>query len=135
MRPVSAPDIENGTVVVDGDTIVYAGPREGAPEGSDVALGDVVLSPGLVNAHTHLDLTALRGKFDGLNFFEWIRALTKARSAMSPEELLESSRAGIREGLRAGDERLGFGGVAFEVDRFGHGRAGRFLKDLAGAPR
>ena len=102
MRPVSAPDIENGTVVVDGDTIVYAGPREGAPEGSDVALGDVVLSPGLVNAHTHLDLTALRGKFDGLNFFEWIRALTKARSAMSPEELLESSRAGIREGLRAG---------------------------------
>jgi 5-methylthioadenosine/S-adenosylhomocysteine deaminase len=102
VRPVSAPDIENGTVVVDGDSIVYVGPRGDAPAGSDVELGDVVLAPGLVNAHTHLDLTALRGKLDGLNFFDWIRALTKARAAMSPEELLESSRAGIREGLRAG---------------------------------
>lgn len=99
---MSAPDIENGTVVVDGDTIVYAGPRAGAPVGDDVELGDVILSPGLVNAHTHLDLTALRGRFDGLGFFDWIRALTKARAAMSPAELLESARDGIREGLRAG---------------------------------
>jgi cytosine/adenosine deaminase-related metal-dependent hydrolase len=88
--------------VVDGDTIVYAGPRDGAPAGSDVELGEVILAPGLVNAHTHLDLTALRGQFEGLTFFEWIRALTKARAAMSPEELLGSARAGIREGLRAG---------------------------------
>jgi cytosine/adenosine deaminase-related metal-dependent hydrolase len=102
VRPVSGPDIENGTVVVDGEVIAYVGPRAGAPPGADTELGDVILAPGLVNAHTHLDLTVLRGRFDGLKFFEWIRALTAARAALSADELLESARAGIREGLLAG---------------------------------
>lgn len=102
VRPVSAPDIENGTVAVEGATITYIGPRNGAPRGDDADLGDVMLTPGLVNAHTHLDLTALRGRFDGLSFFEWIRALTAERNALSPNELLESARLGIREGLVAG---------------------------------
>jgi 5-methylthioadenosine/S-adenosylhomocysteine deaminase len=99
---VCGPDVEHGTVGVAGDVITYVGPRDGAPAGRDVELGDVVLAPGLVNAHTHLDLTAMRGQFDGLPFFEWIRALTAARAALTPEALLEGARAGIREGLRAG---------------------------------
>ncbi len=99
---MSAPDIENGTVAVEGAVITYVGPRAAAPPGRDVELGDVVLAPGLVNAHTHLDLTVLRGRFDGLGFFDWIRALTAARAALSPDQLLESARAGIREGLLAG---------------------------------
>ncbi|MFI5232111.1 MAG: amidohydrolase family protein [Gemmatimonadales bacterium] len=102
VRPVSAPDIQDGTVAVDGARIAYVGPRAGAPPGVDVELGDVVLAPGLVNAHTHLDLTVLRGRFDGLPFFEWIRALTAERAALFADELLESARAGIREGLLAG---------------------------------
>jgi cytosine/adenosine deaminase-related metal-dependent hydrolase len=102
VRPVSGPDIENGTVVVEGDVIVYVGRRSGAPAGHETDLGDVILGPGLVNAHTHLDLTVLRGRFDGLKFFDWIRALTAARAALAPAELLESARAGIREGLLAG---------------------------------
>ena len=102
VRPVGAPDVENGTVAVEGGTIAYVGARASAPPGSDVELGDVVLAPGLVNAHTHLDLTVLRGRFDGLPFFDWIRALTAARAALLPDELAESARAGIREGLRAG---------------------------------
>jgi cytosine/adenosine deaminase-related metal-dependent hydrolase len=102
VRPVSGPDIENGTVVVEGGLIAYVGPRSNAPAGDEIDLGDVILGPGLVNAHTHLDLTVLRGRFDGLQFFEWIRALTAARAALTPGELLDSARAGIREGLLAG---------------------------------
>jgi cytosine/adenosine deaminase-related metal-dependent hydrolase len=102
VRPIVAPDIEHGTVVVDGETIAYVGPRASAPTGRDVDLGDVILAPGLVNAHTHLDLTVLRGQFDGLPFFDWIRALTAARAAMSAGALLASARAGIVEGLQAG---------------------------------
>ena len=102
VRPVSGPDIENGTVVVEGERIAFVGARSAAPPGRDVELGDVILGPGLVNAHTHLDLTVLRGRFDGLTFFGWIRALTAARAALSPEQLLDSSRDGIREGVRAG---------------------------------
>jgi len=102
VRPVCRPDIENGSVVVEGDIITYVGPRSGAPPGRDVELGDAILAPGLVNAHTHLDLTVFRGRFRGLPFFEWIRELTEARAALSPGELLDSARDGIREGLLAG---------------------------------
>jgi 5-methylthioadenosine/S-adenosylhomocysteine deaminase len=99
---VSGPDIESGTVVVEGDIITWVGPRALAPPGRDVELGDVILAPGLVNAHTHLDLTVMRGRFGGLSFFEWVRALTAARAELSAEQLLDSARAGIREGLLAG---------------------------------
>ncbi len=99
---MSGPDIESGTVVVDGDIISWVGPRALAPPGRDVELGDVILAPGLVNAHTHLDLTVMRGRFGGLSFFEWIRALTAARAGLSAEQLLDSARGGIREGLLAG---------------------------------
>lgn len=102
VRPVGGPDIENGTVAVEGERITYVGARDAAPPGDDVELGDVILGPGLVNAHTHLDLTVLRGRFEGLSFFAWIRALTAARAELSPAQLLDSARDGIREGLRAG---------------------------------
>ncbi len=100
--PIASAAIEDGTVVVDEKIIAYVGPRSSAPAGRDVELGDVTLAPGLVNAHTHLDLTALRGTLNELPFFDWIRALVAARAALTPGQLLESSRAGIRDGLRAG---------------------------------
>lgn len=99
---MNGPDIERGTVVVEGDIITWVGPRALAPPGPDVELGDVILAPGLVNAHTHLDLTVMRGRLAGLPFFEWIRKLTAARLDLSPAQLLDSARAGIREGLLAG---------------------------------
>jgi 5-methylthioadenosine/S-adenosylhomocysteine deaminase len=99
---VCRPDIENGSVVIEGDVITYVGERTLAPPGRDVELGDSILAPGLVNAHTHLDLTVFRGRFGGLPFFEWIRQLTEARAALPAGELVDSAREGIREGLLAG---------------------------------
>jgi imidazolonepropionase len=46
--------VEDGAVVVEGERIVYVGPRVGAPNGATVVeLGDSVVTPGLVDAHTH----------------------------------------------------------------------------------
>jgi imidazolonepropionase len=45
---------DNGVVVVDAGRLVYVGPRAGAPPGVPIEeLGDCVLTPGLVDAHTH----------------------------------------------------------------------------------
>jgi len=81
----------------------FVAQRREAPKGTDVDLGDAVLLPGLVNAHTHLELTAMRGFLEGLDFVSWIRQLTAARAAVLDEAaMLDSARVGIAEGLQAG---------------------------------
>jgi 5-methylthioadenosine/S-adenosylhomocysteine deaminase len=101
--PISAPPIANGTVAEHDGRIVYVGTRRGAPPGEDHDLGDALLLPGLVNAHTHLELTAMRGLLENLPFREWIAALQSAkRAVLAPDALLDAARLGIVEGLRAG---------------------------------
>jgi len=104
--PISTAPIADGTVVEREGRIAYVGPRAGAPpasDGPDVDLGDALLLPGLVNAHCHLELTAMRGFLDGLSFREWILRLTHARRAvLSYDDLLDAARLGIEEGVRAG---------------------------------
>ena len=101
--PVTSPPEADGVVAVNGDRIVYAGPASDAPPGDEVHLGDVILVPGLINAHCHLELTAMRGFLEDLDFRRWILRLTSARQAvLDREALLDSARYGIEEGLRAG---------------------------------
>ena len=101
--PISRPPLEHATVAEQSGRIAYVGPRVGAPPGVDVDLGEVALMPGLVNAHTHLELTVMRGLLENLDFRSWLQRLTRARrEALSPDALIDSARAGIAEGLLAG---------------------------------
>jgi 5-methylthioadenosine/S-adenosylhomocysteine deaminase len=101
--PVTSPPEADGVVAVDGERIVFAGAAAEAPPGDEVNLGDVILMPGLVNAHCHLELTAMRGFLEDLDFRRWILRLTSARQAVFDRDaLLDSARYGIEEGLRAG---------------------------------
>ncbi|MEP7085819.1 MAG: amidohydrolase family protein, partial [Gemmatimonadota bacterium] len=101
--PISSPPIRDGTVVELAGRIVYVGPREDAPDGVDRDLGDCALLPGLVNAHTHLELTVFRGLLEDLTFRDWIVRLQALKVAvMTPERYLDSARFGIAEGVRAG---------------------------------
>jgi cytosine/adenosine deaminase-related metal-dependent hydrolase len=101
--PVTQPPIENGCVVEDGGKIVYVGSAKSAPAGEDHDFGDAVLLPGLINAHTHLELTSMRGFLEDLCFNDWIDKLRSSRKeALTDEMLLDSARYGIVEGLHAG---------------------------------
>ena len=101
--PISATPIADGVVAVDGSLIVWVGSGDGGPAGEERDLGDVVLLPGLVNSHCHLELTAMRGFLEDLDFRSWILRLTSSRRAvLDREALLDSARYGIEEGLRAG---------------------------------
>ncbi|MEO5817429.1 MAG: amidohydrolase family protein [Gemmatimonadaceae bacterium] len=102
--PVSSAPFSDGTVAVENGRIAYVGPRSAAPTGGDeLDLGDVILTPGLVNAHCHLELTAMRGFLDGLGFREWILRLTAARRAVLTQEMmLDAARLGVAEGLQHG---------------------------------
>ncbi|MBE3075952.1 MAG: amidohydrolase, partial [Actinobacteria bacterium] len=94
--PITQPPIENGTVAESDGVITYVGPRAGAPAGDDHELGDAILLPGLVNTHTHLELTAMRGFLEDICFTDWIDKLRLSRTeALTTETLLDSARFGI----------------------------------------
>jgi cytosine/adenosine deaminase-related metal-dependent hydrolase len=101
--PITARPIEDGVVAVDGDRIAWVGPRSDAPAGESKELGEAVLLPGLVNAHTHLELTALRGFLENLDFARWITRLQGVKKAVfDRERFLDAARFGVREGLTYG---------------------------------
>jgi len=101
--PISAPPIENGTVTVSDGRIGYVGPRAGAPRGDDRDLGDALLMPGLVNAHSHLELTLMRGFLEDLDFASWIMRLNGVKWAvLDRASMLDAARLGLVEGIRNG---------------------------------
>ena len=77
--PITAPPLRNGAVLVDeSGRIAAVGPDEAVPSPPGVPserFEDAVLMPGLVNAHTHLELTGLGGAVVEGSFPDWIRRL------------------------------------------------------------
>jgi len=107
--PVSAAAIEHGAVAVEGPRIAGVGPHSEIvakfPAAQIEALGDAVILPGLINTHTHLELTALRGYLEKEenDFFAWLRKLTIARlERMTPDDIRVSATWGACEAVRAG---------------------------------
>jgi cytosine/adenosine deaminase-related metal-dependent hydrolase len=115
--PVSAPPLEGGLVTVAGDRIAAVEPS--GTRSADVDLGDAAVIPGLVNAHTHLDLGGLRGQVPCAgDFTGWLRAVVAHRRARTPEQVRADVRAGIAESLAAGVTLVGdvsAGGASWEA--------------------
>jgi len=94
--PISDGPIRAGGVLVDAGRIVAVGParvlasHELAAERHD--FDGCMISPGLVNAHTHLTLTALSGVVPPLRFAEW---LPKLVAAMRPWEVADHEASGV----------------------------------------
>ncbi len=107
--PVATPPIADGTVITDGDRITWVGPRANAPAGGrDEELADSILTPGLVNAHTHLDLTMMRGALEDLPFFDWVRTLTRIkREVLLDDDFRAAALLGAAEGLSRGVTTFG----------------------------
>ena len=74
-----------------------------APPGvPELSFGGAALMPGLVNAHTHLELTGLAGQVDEADFAAWIRRVRQVKSALTPEWFKAAARQGVRDGFAAG---------------------------------
>ncbi|HEX8031188.1 MAG TPA: amidohydrolase family protein [Vicinamibacterales bacterium] len=77
--PVDQPPVQGGVVGVDDGRIIAVGRDQAAGE-PIIDLGDVVLLPGLVNAHTHLELSWMRGRVPPASrFTDWVKTLFAIR--------------------------------------------------------
>ncbi|HSP63754.1 MAG TPA: amidohydrolase family protein [Pyrinomonadaceae bacterium] len=106
--PIVSSAIADGAVAIDGSKIVSVGPRVEVayrfPGASVSDFGQAAMLPGLVNAHSHLEVTVMRGFLESEehDFAAWLRKLTTARMAMTGEDLLVSATCGAVEAARAG---------------------------------
>lgn len=98
--PVARDPIEGGTVLVENGRIVDV--TRGQRRGEFDDLGNVAIVPGLVNAHSHLDLSGFDHPLGerGIGLPAWVRKLLQARGSTD-------ARVAVRRGL----EESGASGV------------------------
>lgn len=104
--PIRRPPIENGAVVISGRRIAAVGSWAGIRRrhsSKTLDLGEVILLPGLVNAHCHLDYTRMAGMFPPpRSFCDWIKSITTEKSLWSDADFAASWCDGAHMLLRSG---------------------------------
>ena len=97
-----------GALAIKGDSILAAGPQEeilAAYPGSELMdAGGKILLPGLINAHTHVPMTLLRGLADDLRLDVWLMGyiMPVEREYVSPEFVRLGTSIACAELIRSG---------------------------------
>src|SRR4051812_42881251 len=112
--PISEPPIRDGWIAIDRGRVAAfgaAGKRVLADGATVVDLGDVAVMPGLVNAHTHLELSYLRDEVPPASqFVTWIRGVMKARRQRpdpNGPEILDAIERALAEAVACGTAIVG----------------------------
>jgi cytosine/adenosine deaminase-related metal-dependent hydrolase len=108
---VTAPPMEDGAVFIVGNKIravsLWKNLRPHLRE-KVLDLGGVILLPGLVNAHCHLDYTDMAGELSPpKTFTDWIGAITVAKTAWSYSDYARSWLHGAHQLLKTGTTTVG----------------------------
>jgi cytosine/adenosine deaminase-related metal-dependent hydrolase len=112
--PIAAAPIRDGWVAVEAGRIAASGSGP-APAGVEAALpcerGAFAILPALTNAHTHLELSYMRGQVPpGTSFDAWVRALIALRSKYPDPlagDIIQAIRHAIGEARAAGTGVIG----------------------------
>src|SRR5262249_51702265 len=114
--PISRPPLGGGWVDVERDRVVGCGDeRDAAAAGRgpvpEIDLGHVAILPGVVNAHTHLELSYLRDRIPAADtFVKWVYGIIDARRQRpDPQaaEIVDAVDAAIDEAIASGTAVVG----------------------------
>jgi cytosine/adenosine deaminase-related metal-dependent hydrolase len=105
--PLNRPPLENGVVALEGDRIAWVGRSGDLPRhlagSAQLDLGEVILLPGLINAHCHLDYTDLAGVIPPPKGFSlWLQAMVASKLGWSLKQYKASWSRGADMLLRTG---------------------------------
>jgi 5-methylthioadenosine/S-adenosylhomocysteine deaminase len=105
--PIGGPPIPDGRVVVEEGRIVEVGEGRKPAGYREVHLGCRAILPGLVNAHTHLELSWMRARVaPSATMPDWIRALMALRREVHRDDPLAMAAA-AGEARRTGTSLVG----------------------------
>lgn len=124
--PVEGTPIEHAALLIGPSGRIDAvGTDSNVPRPSDVPaedLGEAVILPGLINTHTHLELTGFAGQVQEREFASWIGRLRELKTSRTPAEFVEAALRGL--------QACWAGGVTTVADT---GDSGAAIQALAGA--
>jgi cytosine/adenosine deaminase-related metal-dependent hydrolase len=104
--PGDGPPLADGVVRVAGERIVAVSTAR--TEHADLDLGNVAILPGLVNAHTHLDLGGMRDQAPpSKDFVGWLRRVIAHRRSVASEQIARAVETGLAECLDTGTTLVG----------------------------
>ena len=139
--PVCAPPVRNGAVLTHRGRVIAVGHfpsvRRDSPAGVRLAdHGQAALFPALVNAHTHLELSALRGRIPlpQPGFHEWLGLLLPLIAAMQAHSIDEGLREGGAELFNSGTGLCGDITNGRAVEHGGTARQTDAAEGLSGDP-
>jgi 5-methylthioadenosine/S-adenosylhomocysteine deaminase len=117
--PIDHAPVAKGAVLLDdAGRILAVGPESSVPDPPGTTTSDAgqaALLPGLVNAHTHLELTGFAGRVEDDDFPSWIRKLIALKADRSAADFLVAAKEGIRDCWRAGITTLADTGASGSV--------------------
>lgn len=118
--PISGAPINAGAIAFEQDKIIAVDTKKNLaakfPEMKIEDFGEAAILPGFVNAHSHLEITLMRGFLDDVeaDFYSWLMKLTKTRAEILTEGDIETgAMLGALEGARGGVTCFG------DIGRFG----------------
>lgn len=102
VAPMDRPAITDGAVRIEGTRIVEVGSRRDLVGGAVTDLGDVVLLPGFINAHSHLELSAYAGRIKPSGLWMWLARLMRSRRGADPVQEQAAAIRAAEDSLRCG---------------------------------
>jgi len=105
VAPMTGPILRDSGVLIEDDRIVRWGTTD-APDAVRVDLDNAIIMPGLVNAHTHLELSSCAAGESPTSFVDWIlsmpRRIGREPNQRADELFATSTRLGVEQCLRFG---------------------------------
>lgn len=106
LAPMTSPLMREGAVIIEGGVVIDAGPeqflRQRHPDAIIEALGEALVLPGLINAHTHLELSDLVPLPYPGSFVQWLEAMIARNASATPKRISQATQIGIEQCLRFG---------------------------------